>query len=82
METNLRAVNAQIQKEHHNWKIRQAGRKPHVTKEREILGSHDGSGLLRGLLKKKREKEKKYRRQWKPLPTLIKEKEPLWCWVP
>jgi hypothetical protein len=30
---------------------------------------------------RKREKEK-LRRQWKPLPTLNKEKEPLWYRVP
>jgi hypothetical protein len=32
-------------------------------------------------LEKEKEKEKP-RRQWKPLPTLNKEKEPLWCRVP
>ena len=31
---------------------------------------------------KKEKKKKKLRRQWKPLPTLIKEKEPLWYRVP
>jgi hypothetical protein len=27
-------------------------------------------------------KKRKLRRQWKPLPTIIEEKEPLWNWVP
>jgi len=35
----------------------------------------------KGLTKKKKN-ENKLRRQWKPLPTLIKEKEPLWYRVP
>jgi hypothetical protein len=27
---------------------------------------------------KRKEKKEELRRQWKPLPTLVKEKEPLW----
>jgi hypothetical protein len=38
--------------------------------------------LCHGWPDKKKKKKNKLRRQWKPLPTLINEKEPLWYRVP